>query len=188
MSDFNLAIDSKPMRILLRLLEENKEVIKSSLLDIIPNSYSLERHLNDLKVHGLVNIREEKIVRRTSYVSLTEKGRAVAEQLKKAEEAARGEPIQISDDEARAWAEKFHEATKGFSLLWHVNYYEDHIAIAEEGDEKKRIINVYVKENGHGIMRLWCEEDDSFECIHVQYAWTLSEVQELYWKIVKGGK
>ena len=33
-----------------------------------------------------------------------------------------------------------------------------------------------------------CEEDESFECIHVQYAWTLPKVQEMYANNVRDGK
>lgn len=50
-----------------------------------------------LEKGGLVNIREEKIVRRTFFISLTPKGRSVAEQLKRAEEAAKGKKFIFPD-------------------------------------------------------------------------------------------
>ncbi len=182
------SLDLKYAYSVLKRLTEKDMFMKHELFDIVTSNQTLDKLLDALEKDGYVVKKLNVYGRRTYEISLTDKGRAVAEQLRKAEDAARDEPIQISDDEAKEWTEKFHEATKGFSLLWRVNYYEDHIAITEEKDGKTRIINIYVKENGHDIMRLWCEEDDSFECIHVQYAWTLPEAQELYGKIVKGGK
>lgn len=38
--------------------------------------------------------------------------------------------------------------------------------------------NVYPRRDDRGIVRLWCEGDNSSECIHVKYAWTMPEVQE----------
>ncbi len=132
---------------------------------------------------------ETKVIgRKIINVSLTPKGRSVAEQLKKAEDVAKGEPIQISDQEARDWAEKFRDATKGLSLLYHVNVFDNHVTIAHEKDGKLRVLNVYVRVNGRGVMRLWCEEDESFECIHVQYAWTLPKVQEMYANNLRNGE
>ncbi len=188
-------ISGRPQLILLELLRKQNEVVKTSLLSIVPNSYSLERHLTDLRKHGLISIREEKIVRRTFYVSLTPKGRAVAEQLKRAEEAAKG--VVIHEEEGRAeiptidaenWAKRFQEDTRGMSLLYHVNVFEDHITIGQEINGKTHITNIFVRVNGKGMMRLWCEEDESFDCIHVQYAWTLPKVQEMYANNVRDGK
>ena len=148
-----------------------------------------------LERDGLIAVRVSEIGRKTYTISLTDKGKVVAEQLKKAEEAASG--IVIHEDEGRAeipagdaeeWARKFSEATKGMSLLYHVNVYEDHVTIGQEKDGKIYIINIYVKVNGKGIMRLWCEEDESFECIHTQYAWSLPKVQEMYANMVRNGK
>ena len=42
-----------------------------------------------------------------------------------------------------------------------------------------RIFNIYVKQNGHGIFRLWCEADDSYECWHVKEAWAYPQVQKI---------
>ena len=180
-------LTGRSQKILLELYRRGTEVVKTSLLSVVRNSYSLERHLHELEEHGLVKIREEKIIRRTFYVSLTELGKSIASQLIDVTEsmaastgAENERPIvRISDQEARDWAEKFKEATRNLSLLYHVNVFEDHVTIGEEKDGRLRVINVYVRVNGHGIMRLWCEEDESFDCIHVKYAWTLPKVQEM---------
>ena len=44
--------------------------------------------------------------------------------------------------------------------------------------KKIRVENMFVRANGWGIMRLYCEEDESFDGI-LQYAWTLPSVQEM---------
>lgn len=90
-------ISERAQRILKRLYGENKEVVKTSLLSLVPNSYSLDRYLNELLESTLINIREEKIVRRTFYISLTPKGREVAEQLRKAEAISQGHKFPATD-------------------------------------------------------------------------------------------
>ncbi len=79
-------ISDRAQRLLNGLYTKKKEVVKTSLLTLVSNTYSLDRYLKELSEKGLINIREEKIVRKTFYISLTPKGRLVAEQLKKAEE------------------------------------------------------------------------------------------------------
>ena len=60
--------------------------------------------------------------------------------------------------------------------------------MAEEKEGQSRITNVYVKINGKGRLRLFCEMDESFECVHVQFAWTLPEVQQMLANNVRNGK
>ena len=173
--------------ILLKLYNEGS-CLKTNLQDIVKNLYSLDKLLASLSKDELINIDVKTFGKNIQEISLTPKGRSVAEQLKRIEEMAKEEPvIQISDQEARDWAARFREATKGMSLLYHVNVYQDHVSIGYDIAGKNRITNVYVRVNGKGIMRLWCEEDESFECIHVQYAWTLPKVQEMYANNVKNG-
>ena len=165
---------------ILTFLLEKGEVKKTDLSLVVSSPQTYQRAIKELEKEGYVVQRETIIGRKIVNVSLTPKGRYVAEQLKRAEEAAKDESvIQISDQEARDWAEEFKEATRNLSLLYHVNVFEDHVTIGEEKDGRLRVINVYVRVNGHGIMRLWCEEDESFDCIHVKYAWTLPKVQEM---------
>ena len=165
--------------ILIFLLERG-EVKKTDLSRVVSSPQTYQRAVKELEKEGYVVQRETIIGRRIVNVSLTPKGRSVAEQLKRAEEAAKDESvIQISDQEARDWAEEFKEATRNLSLLYHVNVFEDHVTIGEEKDGRLRVINVYVRVNGHGIMRLWCELDNSYDCRHTRYAWTLPSVQEM---------
>jgi DNA-binding MarR family transcriptional regulator len=171
----------------LKYILEKGRIKKTDLLEIITSSWTLDKLIPKLERDGLLEVKKSTMGRRTYEISLTPKGRSVAEQLKRAEEAAKGESVEISDQEARDWAARFREATKGMSLLYHVNVYQDHVSIGYDIAGKNRITNVYVRVNGKGIMRLWCEEDESFECIHVQYAWTLPKVQEMYANNVKNG-
>jgi DNA-binding HxlR family transcriptional regulator len=158
-----------------KLYEQNREVVKTSLLPIIPNSYSLNRYLTELSRDGLVNIREEKIVRKTFYVSLTLKGRAVAEQLKRMDEvAARTETYEMPSD--------FDKEFESLSAITNHNILDDHIAITEhnyDGRGKDRVVMVYVKLNGRGFVRLWCEADNAYDCRHTRFAWALRSVQEM---------
>ena len=173
-------------KILLFLLKNG--VVKKTDLLSISTMHTVEKTLLDLNTNGFIEVKEEFIGRRTYKISLTSKGHAVAEQLKKAEEAAKGENvIEISNKELNDWTEKFKEATKGMSLLYRVNVFQDHITIKEDKDGGSRVISIYVKVNGHNIKRLWCDLDESFECIHAGYAWTLAKVQEMYANNIMSG-
>jgi len=183
------ALDRKFAKSVLIELNGMDVAKKSDLFKVVKSHQVLDNLLYSLQKDGYLNIAESKVGPRKYSISLTPKGRAVAEQLKNMEKVAMGEPIiQMSDQEARDWARIFKDAVKGLSLLYHVNVFEDHVTIGEEKDGKFRVINVYVKVNGRGIMRLWCEADESFNCIHVQYAWTLPKVQEMYANNVRNGR
>ncbi len=49
----------------------------------------------------------------------------------------------------------------------------------------ERMATITVRGDPHGIMRLWCELDESFDCVHVHYAWSLPKVQEMYFNRIK---
>jgi len=182
-------LNKKHVAGILQFLASKGTVKRNEMLEVVPSNAYLDKLLPELERIGLVSIETKMIGRKIIFITITLKGRQVAEQLKRAEEAAKGQlSVQISDQEARDWAERFRETTRGMSLLYHVNVFEDHITIGQDVDGKTRVINIYVKVNGNGIMRLWCEEDESFECIHVQYAWTLPRVQEMYANNVKDGR
>ena len=165
---------------------------KSDLSSVITNPYKLTDILNKLARDGLLTMGESKLGRKSYQISLTPKGRQVAEQLKKAEEAASG--IVIHEEEGRieisSVPEEWKEKWKNLHALIHVNVYDDHVTIMEtnhEGTGKERIFNIYIRENGHGQLRLWCELDESFDCYHIGYALTLAPVQDMFAR-VRGGK
>ncbi|AAT42884.1 hypothetical protein [Picrophilus oshimae] len=79
-------LNEREQMIMLRLYRVNKEVVKTSLLNLVPNSYSLDKYLDHLKEYNLINIREEKVIRRTFYISITKKGYAISRQLAHIEE------------------------------------------------------------------------------------------------------
>ena len=170
-------LTSVSQKILLELFRIDREVVKTSLLSVVRNAYSLERHLHELKDKGLIEIREEKIVRRTFYVSLTALGRRVASQLLQVKES-----MAPMGTDSYEMPEDFGKEFEGLSAMTHLNVLDDHIAITEhnyDGTGRDRIVMVYVKLNGRGFMRLWCELDNSYDCRHTRYAWTLPSVQEM---------
>ena len=75
------SLDSRLSKsVLLHLLSE-KEVLKTSLQDIVSNLYSLNGLLEELKKDGLINIKTMKYGKNIQKISLTPKGIAVAKQL-----------------------------------------------------------------------------------------------------------
>ncbi|MDS0257473.1 hypothetical protein ApAK_07315 [Thermoplasmatales archaeon AK] len=168
-----------------------KEKMMTELKTVVSGYDTLRNLVRELQDLDLVRKIETFEDRRKLIVSLTDKGRAVAEQLKKAEEAASG--VKIYENEGRieisnipeGWREKW----KNLHALIHVNVFEDHITIKETNGEngKDRIFNIYIRENGHGHLRLWCELDESFDCYHIGYALTLADVQDMFAR-VRGGK
>ena len=80
----------------------------------------------------------------------------------------------------------FIEESKNLSAMVHFNVKDDHIAVAEhnyDGTGKYRIVYVYTKPNGHNVMRLYCDVDESFDCVHTRFAWTLPDVQAMMEKL-----
>lgn len=163
--------------ILLYLLRKGESPITSfNELKISPPAYY--RTIRNLEESGLVKRKEAISKRKIVYVSLTEKGMKIADQLRMVDYIEKGddaeEPYQMPLD--------LESEFKGLSALVHFNVKDDHIAIAEhnyDGSGKYRIVYVYTKPNGHNIMRLWCEVDQTFECPHTKYAWTLPDVQAM---------
>ncbi|MBX8640898.1 MAG: hypothetical protein KIS29_11235, partial [Thermoplasmata archaeon] len=84
--------------VILKLLEKDT-FMKSELFKIVSSNQTLDKLLDALEKDGYVTKISSNYGRRTYSISLTDKGRTVAEQLKKAEEAASG--IVIHEDEGR---------------------------------------------------------------------------------------
>ena len=75
---------------MLSYLFTKEKCLKTDLQVIVSNIQSLDKLLIKLEKDGLVNIEKKVIGRRTYEISLTEKGRQVAEQLMNADLAAKG--------------------------------------------------------------------------------------------------
>jgi len=116
----------------LRYLLEHGTVKKYDLRHIVKSSGTMDKLLPKLEAEGLISMKEEILGRRTYLVSLTDKGQAVAEQLKKAEQVAEGREISefltddmkiliflLSEKEARyeSLKEKFGSAYSSVSRL-----------------------------------------------------------------------
>ncbi len=104
-------------------------------------------------------------------ISLTDLGKTVAGNLKNAEDVISSEKKQIPDN--------FEDQFQGLGALTHLNVLDDHIVITDTTAGMPEEYFVYVKLNGHGILRLWCERDQTFQCRHTRYSWTLPDVQEM---------
>ena len=66
---------------------------------------------------------------------------------------------------------KFSESPTPKPRMEHFNVFEDHVTVIDH-DIGDRIINVYIKDG-----KLWCEHDESFDCIHVGFAYSIPKVQ-----------
>jgi DNA-binding MarR family transcriptional regulator len=171
--------------IMIQLLE--KETTNKSDLLKVSSMHTINNILSQLEKEGYVNIKEEFIGRRTYLISLTPKGRAVAEQLKRAEEVAQGDD---TNEPARFqmpldWKDRF----KGLSAMTHLNVLDDHVAIEEIDSSGKitSVVMVYIRRiNSH--FELWCEKDESTECKHVDFAWSLPQMRALIEEYLKEGK
>ena len=161
---------------------KDEEIPMTKLQDIITSYYSVTSSVNSLYDQGLVNKREVILGRKTIMISLTQKGKDVAEQLLKAQEIANSPTIEIKemDDLDLTMTDEEAEMAKHLNLLFHINVMDDHITVEEVKPGKpSRIFNIYVKRNGNGEFRLCCEHDDSYDCWHVKAAWTYPHVQKM---------
>ena len=173
---------------ILIFLLEHDTVNKTDLVTVVHSNTSVDKLVNELKNEGLISVRKEFAGRNTYYISLTRKGHAVALRLKEAEEVAESQGdkeaegiIHIDGEEINvALTPEERENSKYLKFLFHFNVLDNHITVEEAVPGKRsRIFNIYVKQNGNGIFRLWCEQDDSYECWHVREAWGYPQVQKM---------
>ena len=153
---------SKPYlaEIIKKIADEGGEVNISSLLKITKHNYHvLKNKIRELENHGFVSTEERKRYGdkgpKTIVVSLTERGKVVAEQLRNAEKLAKLTPEEI-------------ERFKRMRALIHVNVYEDHITIMDIGWEDERVVNIYARPKGD-VVYFWCDVDEDTDCYHIQY-------------------
>lgn len=185
----SVTLDSLNLRfsnsVLIRLIQGS--CLKTALQDIVKNLYSLDKLLSELEKDGLISIDKKPFGKNIQEVSLTAKGKEVAEQLKNAQLAGEGkltsetQTIKMPAD----WKDRF----KGLSAMTHLNVLDDHVAIQEIDSSGKTtsVVMVYVKRvNSH--FELWCEKDDSKECKHVDFAWSLPHMRALIQDYIKQGK
>ena len=162
--------------------------MKSDLITSTSGWYALNQVLSELKNDGYIQVIEHIVGRRTYEINITDKGRAVARKLKEAEEVAESPAdqeaegvIHIDGEEINvALTPEERENSKYLKFLFHFNVLDNHITVEEAVPGKRsRIFNIYVKQNGNGIFRLWCEQDESYECWHVREAWGYPQVQKM---------
>ena len=176
------SLDEKYSKSVIFWLYERKQVLKTDLQNIVKNLYSLNSLLQKLEEDGFIQIEKKPFGKNITEIILTQKGRRVAEQLKKAQEIANSPTIEIKemDDLDLTMTDEEAEMAKHLNLLFHINVMDDHITVEEVKPGKpSRIFNIYVKRNGNGEFRLWCEHDDSYDCWHVKAAWTYPHVQKM---------
>ncbi len=149
------SLDEKYAKSILLYLLKKGEVLQKDLSHIVKNLRSLKQILDSLEDDGLITITEKIIGRRAYYISLTDKGRVVAEQLRNAEKLAKLTPEEI-------------ERFKRMRALIHVNVYEDHITIMDIGWEDERVVNIYARPKGD-VVYFWCDVDEDTDCYHIQY-------------------
>ena len=153
-------------------VNKGEKVNKSHLLNIVTNPLVLTSLLEALEKDGYIKIKMEILGRRVYNIELTEKGKIVAEYYKE---------IEKIQEKPSNWISEFKEKTKNLSALTHVNAIDDHIVLKEYNYDLKgnnRLVTIYIQINHDKVMRLWCDVDNSYDCWHVKYAWTLPEVLE----------
>ena len=165
--------------ILLYLLDNSEVPITDfSKIHIGPNSYY--RTISLLLDDGFIKRKEVIDRRKIVLISLTDKGRAVAQKLKEAEEVSEGTiPIDGEDINVKPTPEVLGNS-KRLKFLFHFNVMDNHITLEEaEPGKSSHLFNIYIKQNSHGGFVLWCEADDSTTCWHVREALTYPQVQEM---------
>ncbi len=171
--------------ILLYIYEHN-EIPITRLSELVKTSPTYTRTVELMASDGLINTREIIRHRRYRLISLTDKGKALAESLIRTElELSTSNPSPL-----HTLPPNYEDQFKNLSADTHLNALDDRIAIKElnyDGAGHDRVVFVYVKLNGHNIMRLWCEEDQAFNCVHTKYAWSLPDVQAMVQKQVLKG-
>ena len=169
---------TKKSKILISLLSGPKKM--TELQDIISSYDVLRYNVLELQTEGLITRKEYRDSKRRYQVTLTPKGKEVATRLQEAQDVSDGIIHFDGEDIDIKLTPEEQENRKYLKFLFHFNVLDNHITVEEAVPGKRsRIFNIYVKQNGHGIFRLWCEADDSYECWHVREAWTYPQVQKM---------
>lgn len=168
---------SKP--ILIKLLELGGTAKKNDLAAVTSGWPALDKTLAALETDKFIEVSEKFLGRRTYVISLTSKGLDVSKMLQGVFEVAEDEN---NETEKHVLPPNYEDQFKNLSALTHLNVLDDHVAIEEHNYDllgHDRVVFVYVKLNGNNILRLWCEVDQTFECVHTKYAWSLPDVQAM---------
>jgi len=168
---------SKP--ILVKLLKLGGTAKKNDLAGVTSGWPALDKTLAALEKDKFISMSEKFLGRRTYVISLTDKGVEIAKMLQGIFEVAEDNNNKI---DVHTLPPNYEKQFKNFSALAHSNVLDDHVAIEEhnyDGKGNDRVVFVHVKPNGNNIMRLWCEVDETFDCVHTKYAWSLPDVQAM---------
>ena len=89
-----ISLDNKFANSVIRFLyEADKPVIKSALSKVVNNPYTLSKLLESLSKEGLINYSINEFGRKSYNISLTQKGRDVAEHLMKLDAISKGKKL-----------------------------------------------------------------------------------------------
>lgn len=83
--------------VLLNLLDKGGSSNKSDLRTVASNWRTISDVVDELAKEELVSVKEEIVGRRVFVIELTERGRAVAEQLRRAQQVALGKKVKFRD-------------------------------------------------------------------------------------------
>ncbi len=166
--------------ILILLFKNNGMAIKSDFSAIATSWKTLSDVISALEKAGFLTISEKVLGRKTYVIKITDKGREVAEKLKEAQDVSEG-IIHVDGEEINIKLNPEEQKNSQYlKYLFHFNVLDNHITVEEAVPGKPtRIFNIYVKQNGHGYFRLWCEADNSYDCWHVKEAWGYPQVQKM---------
>ena len=165
---------------LLNLYHLGGTAMKSDLLNSTSGWYALNQVLSNLQNDGYIQVIEHIVGRRTYEIKITEKGIAAAQKLEELNDISEGLIHFDGEDIDIKLTPEEQENRKYLKFLFHFNVMDNHITVEEAVPGKRsRIFNIYVKQNGNGIFRLWCEQDNSYDCWHVKEAWGYPQVQQM---------
>jgi len=155
--------------ILIYLLDH--KISKKTDLEKVSTMHTIDKLLPLLEKSGLISVIEKRIGRRVYDIQLTDKGKMLAESLKKAQQ-------EVSN--TYKLPANYDDQFKNLSV--NTNVLGNRVAIEEynfDGKGNDRIIYVYAKFDENNILRLWCELDNTYDCVHTRYAWSLPDVQAM---------
>ena len=168
---------SKP--ILVKLLKLGGTAKKNDLADVTSVWPALDKTLAALEKDKFISMSEKFLGRRTYVISLTGKGVEVSKMLQNIFEVAKDNYNEI---DIHTLPPNYEYQFKNLSTPTHPDVLNDRIAINEtnfDGTGEDRVVYVYAKFDENNILRLWCELDNTYDCVHTRYTWTLPDVQAM---------
>lgn len=175
------ALDLKYAKYVLMTVRELEVAKKTDLLGTVKSHQVLDRLLDDLQHDGYLVVNKPQGGTLRFDIVLTRKGEIAADGFRKLQDRINrmaGETVQ-KEEASVDWFQRMEESITYIGMSYGITLTEDAVIINEKGTENEVKLQLRSLDKGWRPY-LYCELDQTRDCAHVHYAWTVPKVQEFF--------